>query len=134
MKESSLYPLVKNFLDERGYEAIINALYGKYSPLQIDVIALNKRSLEVLSVEVKVNKFQRALQQGLQRMLFSDYVVLAFPEVYANHVNQHFSKVLEIYGIGLYSINGNVKEILMPKRSSLIIPSLKLKLIKNIWG
>ncbi len=130
MREAELYPSVSEFLLNRGYISKINVLYGKYSPLQVDVIGYKKKKNEVRSVEVKLNKFGRAFEQGLMRMYFSDYVDLAFPEKYAYYVIESYGDQLDEYGIGLLSINGTIKQLKKPKKSKFLKHNIKKTIIE----
>jgi len=127
--EKKLYQLIGNYLYNNKYKVAYEVSVGKFHPRKIDIVGINHK--KVVSVEVKLNNFNKTFQQAYTRLFYSDNVLMAFPKKYADYVNKKYINILNNYGIGLLSINSNVNEIIAPKKSQLLIPHRKERLIDN---
>lgn len=135
MIERILYPPIISYLEECGYTTFREVPVGRWFPKRVDVIGVNSDLTRIVSVEVKVKDFRRALNQTLFRLYFSDYVYAAFPKQYAEYVLRKYEESLEKEGIGLLAVDHSVEVLLPPRVSKLVIKSLKehvLKVLREI--
>jgi hypothetical protein len=84
-------------------------------------------------VEVKLCHINKSVRQGLNRLPYSDYVSLAFPQAYADYVYKKFRLSLESKGFGLIAIDGTAKEIIPPKRSTTLKAVFKNSLLRDVY-
>lgn len=127
LREVSLYPIIGKYLEEKYYKVAYEVPVGKFHPRIFDVVGINCK--EVVSVEVKLNKFRRAFQQAITRLYYSDKVFVAFPEQYTFHVDSVYRPDLERAGIGLLSVNNTVTQKLEAKQSTFLNANRKKKLL-----
>ena len=131
-REKEMYPLLAKFLRSRGYEPIIGFYPLDASRVEVDVLGYNKQKQELVSVEVKISGFSKILRQVDLRMLFSDYVYVAFPEKYAIYLSKYKRSLLISKGIGLLAVNGYVRELIKPRKSESILRWLKDEVFNNV--
>ncbi|RLE87636.1 MAG: hypothetical protein DRN04_17960, partial [Thermoprotei archaeon] len=118
MRERELYKYVKEYFEEKKYRVFIEA--PLFSSMRADILALSPIKREIITVEVKLNKFKVALAQAYRRVFFSDYVYLAFPMKYAEYVKRSYKYVLSNACVGIMGIDNNVKVLVRPKRSKFL--------------
>jgi hypothetical protein len=123
---------VCTFLSNRGYSTYQSFPHGRYSPFEVDILGFKANVDELFMVEVKLCHINKALRQGMNRLPYSDYVSLAFPQAYANYVYNKFRLSLESKGFGLIAIDGTAKEIIPPKRSTYLNAVFKRSLLIEV--
>ncbi len=131
MQERLLYDIIEPYLKQKGYIVLREFPVGKWSPKRVDLLGV--KSNELICVEVKLRNFRRVLKQAFYRLLFSDYVCVAFPYLYAMHVNRTYRDTLEEHGLGLMAVDGDVRVLTPPKRSEILEDDYKsyvLNLVK----
>jgi len=129
--EHILYPLVADYLLCNGFKVSTEVIYHGRKPYEIDVVGM--RDGQVLSVEVKLRCFRKALQQAMKRLRHSDYVYLGFPMRYASFVIGEYRKAINKFGFGILAIDEDrAYELLPPKHSKQLNTSLKRRFIKDI--
>jgi len=133
MEEFELYPKVCRLLSDRGYSTYQSFPHGRYSPFEVDVLGFKADSEELFMVEVKLCHINKALRQGMNRLPYSDYVSLAFPQAYADYVYNKFRLSLKSKGFGLIAIDGTAKEIIPPKRSTSLKAVFKRILLRDVY-
>lgn len=84
---------------------------------RIDLVVHDKRLSNIIAVEVKVDKWFRALQQAVLYRICADNVYVALSEEFVHRVNL---PLMGKYGVGLLSVNGSLKEILPPNPTKYI--------------
>lgn len=84
---------------------------------RIDLVVYDRRLSNIIAVEVKVDKWFRALQQAVLYRICADNVYVALSEEFVHRVNL---PLMEKYGVGLLSVNRSLKEILPPDPSKYI--------------
>ena len=97
-----------------------------------DIVGFKKNV--VLSVELKLNNWKKAIIQAKNYQLGSDFVYLAFPLQKIHNILRKAEFSLDKEGIGLLSINeksSKVKVILNAKKSRRMIGRITLKEIYN---
>ena len=84
---------------------------------RIDLVVHDRRFSKIIAVEVKVDKWFRALQQAVLYRICADRVYVALSEVFVHRVDL---RLMEKYGVGLLSVNGSLNEILPPDPSKYV--------------
>jgi hypothetical protein len=82
---------------------------------KIDLVSINPKNGEVIAVEAKVSNWARAIQQATSYTLCANRVYLALWHEYAHRVD---TQILDRYGIGLMSVNGNVEVVHEARKSN----------------
>ncbi|MCJ7571716.1 MAG: hypothetical protein MUO82_07550 [Candidatus Thermoplasmatota archaeon] len=103
---------------------------------KIDVLCLNKnyhkkRNIELIAIEAKVKDRKKVLYQAFTRLSCVDKVYIA---IYEKHISDEFLNCSTInkYSIGVMSVNSKAKIIKKAKKSNLLIPSRKERIINNL--
>jgi hypothetical protein len=78
---------------------------------RIDLVVHNTDLSNIIAVEVKVDKWYRALQQAVLYRICADNVYVALSEEFVHRVS---FPLMEKYGIGLLAVNGSLSEIIRP--------------------
>jgi len=133
MEEFELYPKVCTLLSEKGYSTYQSFPHGRYSPFEVDILGFKREVEEIFMVEVKLCHINKAVRQGMNRLPYSDYVSLAFPQAYADYVYNKFRLSLESKGFGLIAIDGTAKEMIPPKRSTHLKAVFKKSLLREVY-
>ncbi len=129
--EHMLYPLVADYLSLNGFKVTTEVIYHCRKPYEIDVVGI--REGQVLSVEVKLRSFRKALQQAMKRLRHSDYVYLGFPMRYASFVCGEYRKAINKFGFGILAIDEDrAYELLPPRHSRQLNTSLKKRFLKDV--
>lgn len=87
---------------------------------KIDMVIL--RNQKLVSIEVKISNWKKALQQAYSNLYVFDYSYVALWHKTVPNVDTDIFKNL---GIGILEVNGTCKEIVKAKRSKLVIPRSK---------
>ncbi len=130
IKESDLYPPIKFFFEELGYE-----VYGEVNSL--DVVA--KKDDTLIAIELKKSLNTKLIYQGITRQKLTDTVYLAIPKTKnTNKDNKGFKEKLDILkrlGLGLFIVDFSYDEpfALIELEPSLVnIKSLQSKNKKHL--
>ncbi len=89
---------------------------------------------EVISVELKLKNWKKAIVQAKNYQLGSDYAYIAFPSMKSHNVLKKAEHILKKEGIGLLVINeknSEVKEVIKPLKSKRKIASITINEIKK---
>lgn len=101
--EFQLYKTIGNYLESKQFQVAYSVNVGLFHPREFDVVGLNED--KVVSIEVKLKNFKRTMEQAITRLYYSDSVMVAFPESYAEWVEASYLDDLLEYGIGLMGVN-----------------------------
>ena len=96
----------------------------------IDVIA--KKGSSLIAVELKVEKWKRAIQQAYMDLRISNFAYVALPEGKWERIDRRIFLEAYNHGIGLLSVNGNVNQIMRPVQSNKIQPKLRRQFLNNL--
>jgi hypothetical protein len=129
MLESSLYPRIGRFLENRGWRVEYEVHPRPGSPRSFDVVGVKVRLGEVAVVEAKVDGFRRAMEQALNRLFVADLVYLSFPDPYARRALREYTSEVTTAGIGLLGVDGRVRELVPARPSPLVNPERRAELI-----
>ena len=97
--EADLVTVVKKSFIERGFK--VNTEVPMLSK-RIDILSINPETNDVIAVEAKMQKWNRALQQALTYRLCSNLVYIAIHHDFSHRVNK---ELLQKYGVGLIIVN-----------------------------
>lgn len=127
LRESALLPPVSAYVRRLGYRFQAQEL-GFYE-YRIDIYGFSKGKNATVAIELKLHKWQRALQQALIYQLCSDFVFVAMPTAAIGAVDR---ALLARYGIGLLAIDETLrcKKILDAHRSSEVRQHYREKFIE----
>jgi hypothetical protein len=125
--EETLRQPVRNYFKNKNYLVVNEA---KLFSRGIDVIA--KKRNKVIAVELKVQKWKRAIQQAYMDLRVSNYAFVALPESKWERIDRRIYYDAYNYGIGLLSVNGNVRQIMRPAPSKRIQPKLRQHFLTNL--
>lgn len=119
IKEKDMYDVIENTgpfaMNKFHYEIPIGD--WSTSRKRIDMVISKKRKM--ISIEVKVNNWKKALQQAYANLYVFDYSYVALWHKTIPNVDTDIFKNL---GIGILEVNGSCKEIVKAKKSRLIVP------------
>lgn len=132
MREDELYYPIGRFLKNRGYAVAYEVPQRPGSARKVDVVGVKPKKGIAVAVEAKLNHYSRALEQASLRLLISDFVYVSFPEEYAKLVYRTRKATLECAGIGLISVNGYARELILPKKSIYVNPDRRSTLIDMV--
>ena len=96
----------------------------------IDVIA--KKGSSLIAVELKVEKWKRAIQQAYMDLRISNFAYVALPEGKWERIDRRIFLEAYNHGIGLLSVNGKVNQIMRPVQSNKIQPKLRRQFLNNL--
>lgn len=96
----------------------------------IDIVA--KRGSNLMSVELKMYDWRRAIEQACLNLRVSNYSYIAIPELSAGTINKKAIQESIERGIGLLSVNGVIRKIIRPERSNKIQPILRKQFLMNL--
>lgn len=122
LKEKDLYHKIENtgpFAKKKFYYEIP---IGKWttSRKRIDMVTLKNKKL--VSIEVKISNWKKALQQAYSNLYVFDYSYVALWHTTVPNIDSDIFKSL---GIGILEVNGSCEEIMKAKPSKLVIPKSK---------
>lgn len=128
-KESQLYGPVKNFFIRRGY--IVKSEI-KIGFCRADIVAFKEE--KVVSVELKISDWKKAILQAKNYQLGSDYVYIAFPLMNSYNILRKAEGRIRDAGIGLLVVNEytkDVRKLIQSKESTIKLGKLNLKFINK---
>ncbi len=114
VSESAMYPVLRKYLERRGYRVASQIRPARGSPREYDVVGVRMRERRAVTIEAKNGHFQAALAQAALRRLVSDQVFVSFPWDYARFVCRRHEGVLRDTGIGLLAVRGSRVRQMMP--------------------
>lgn len=116
VKESSMRKITIKFFENEGYQCQLEV---PILERKVDIIA--KRADSIISIELKIKDWKKALEQALTCKIWSDFVYIGFWHEYIpNDI-----KLFKNYDIGILSISKNSVEVkLNPEKSKFIHPTL----------
>jgi len=107
-------PVIK-YLKNKGYNVKKEVRIGY---CRADIVGFKKN--EVISIELKLNNWKKAIVQAKNYQFGSDYVYIAFPQKKIQNIIRKAELILKNEGIGLLAINeknSKVKTIIKSKKS-----------------
>jgi len=125
--EEDLRQPVRDYFKNKNYSVFNEA---KLFSRGIDVIA--KRRSRVIAIELKVQKWRRAIQQAYMDLRVSNYAFVALPESKWERIDRRIYCDAYNYGIGLLSVDGDVRQIMRPAPSKRIQPKLRRRFLTNL--
>jgi len=128
--EFEMYDKIGDYLKKHDYDVLYSVHVGNFHPREFDIVGVHKDNL--ISIEVKLNNFNRTVEQAITRLFYSDHVMVAFPEKYANFVQSKYREELVELGIGLMSVDKTAIIKLKPQKSKVLSYARKNKLIEIV--
>lgn len=125
--EEDLREPVRYYFKNKNYSVFDEA---KLFSRGIDVIA--KRRNSIIAVELKVQKWRRAIQQAYMDLRVSNYAFVALPETKWERVDRKIFREAYNCGIGLLSVNGDVRQIMPPAPRNMIQPKLRRRFLRSL--
>jgi len=121
-KELELLQPVSRYFAHRHYDLQHSEL--PFYEYRIDLYGYSEDSDTALAVELKLGKWQRALEQALLYQLCSDLIYIAMPLTAARRVDR---QALAVHGIGLIAVGrtGLCRELLPAAMSPVTRPHYK---------
>ena len=122
IKETDLYSKIENTGPFANKPFHYEVRIGDWttSRKKIDMVTLKNRRL--ISIEVKISNWKKALQQAYSNMYVFDYSYVALWHKTVPNVDLEIFKDL---GIGILEVNESCNEVIKAKRSKLVIASSK---------
>lgn len=127
LKESELREPVHNMF-RKGHYSIYNEV--RLFSRQIDIVA--KKKSKLITVELKLRNWRRAIDQACLNMRVSNYSYIALPESVLCRIDRRMFLDAYTNGIGLISVDGDANVIMKPERSKKIQPYLRRNFLKFI--
>lgn len=84
-----------NFFTKAGFFVLTNV---RLPPREIDLLLLDHKSVKLIAVEVKREKWKDAINQSIKNKLYADYSLLAMPSKNCTRVPL---EILHNYGLGM---------------------------------
>jgi len=126
-KEEEMHKPVREYFAEKHYSVFEEArLFSR----KIDVVA--RRHNQVVTVELKLHDWKRAMSQAYLNQRVSDYSFVALPEPLWNRIDRKIYSMSVAYGIGLLSVDGVARQIMRAERSRRIQPYLRKNFLKEL--
>jgi len=119
IKELELYGKIENtgpFANETFYHEIPISDWSS-SRKRIDIVTL--RNQKLVSIEVKISNWKKALQQAYTNLYVADYSYVALWHKTIPNVD---TSLFENLGIGILEVNGFCEKRITAKKSKLVIP------------
>ena len=123
IREKDLYDQIKNtgpFAKKQFYQEIPIGDWAT-SRKRIDLVTIKKQRL--ISIEVKISDWKKALQQAYANLYVFDYSYVALWHKTIPNVDTVIFKNL---GIGILEVNGSCEELVKAKRSKRVIPRCRI--------
>ena len=117
--EIELIKPIENYLKKEGYHIKREIKIGF---CRADIVGFKENN--VLSVELKLNNWKKAIKQAKNYQLGSDFVYICFPLQKIHNILRKAELILKNEGIGLLSINektGKVDVIIKAEKSNRMI-------------
>jgi hypothetical protein len=122
--EIELVKPVSDYFNKKGYVIKREIRIGY---CRADIVGFKNN--QVISVELKMNNWKKAIIQAKNYQLGSDYVYIGFPLQKIYNVIRKAESILKNEGIGLISINEKttkVNIVIKPKKSKRLIARITL--------
>jgi len=127
LKEEDLREPLQAFFREQGYKVFDEV---KLFARGIDVVA--KQDNIVISIELKLRDWRRAVAQACLDLRVSDYAFVAMPRKAIEKNGELYRECVRL-GVGLLAIDdGEVKQVLQPVISGRIQPLLRQRFLAKI--
>jgi len=127
VKEEELRKPVHDYFEKKEYVVFDEiALFTR----NIDVIA--KRRNEIVSVELKLRDWKKAINQACLNQRVSNYSFVALPEPVWDRIDRRIYAVSFEQGIGLLSVDGVTRQIMRPRHSERIQPHLRRRFLRSL--
>ena len=134
--ERDYYPIIGRFFESRGYKVFYDYPINSRLPLKVDVLLFkeNNGDFEVISIEVKRSNWSKVFYQAIQRLVFSQYVYVAFPCDYLESRRSKIMSKAKTLGLGVICVsdNGEVQVLLEPKLSMIFSEEIARSYLKEI--
>lgn len=129
--EKDLRRPVARFLEARAFP--LQKREVPFYEYRMDVYAYSPHQHVTVAIELKIAKWNRAVEQALLYQLCSDLVYIALPSRAAIRVDR---ALLEECGLGLLEIDStsNCTELIAPRISSVIRDHYKQQYIEGLWN
>lgn len=116
MLESELVEPVCRYLNSRHFNPSLSEV--PFYEYRMDIYGYSRTEDLTVAVELKLNKWSRAISQALIYQLCSDLVYIAMPIKVISRIN---TEMLQQYGIGLIAVEPErCKEIIPARKSSVL--------------
>ena len=126
-KEKEMQKPIREYFTERQYSVFDEVrLFSR----KIDFVA--KRRNQIVTVELKLHDWKRAISQAYLNQRVSDYSFVALPEPLWNRIDRKIYSVSVAYGIGLLSVDGVAQQIMRAEHSKRIQPHLRKSFLKDL--
>ena len=98
---------------------------------RVDLYGFSRKLDLTLAIELKLTKWQRALEQALLYRLCADLVFIALPRTSVGRVD---TALLRSYGIGLLAVGttGRCQELVTPLQSCIVRPYYRAEFIHEL--
>lgn len=129
--ESTLFEPVAAYLRRKGYRWQEKEV--PFYEYRVDLYGFSKACGHTVAVELKLHKWQRALEQAVLYQLCADFAYIAMPVSSIVRVN---AELLENHGIGLLAVreNGHCRQILPASKSTVVEKTYTKEYIKWLEG
>jgi hypothetical protein len=116
-RESLLYPWVAHYKRQQSFA--LQAPEVQFYEYRIDLFGFSHSLNLCVSVELKLTRWRRAVEQALLYQLCSDRAYIALPETTAKRVDLD---LLSLHGIGLIAVDagGWCREVLGAAQSTVV--------------
>lgn len=127
-KEHSLVKKVAEYFSGKNFKVYFEVpIFTKIC----DILCFNPKTNSTIAIEVKISKWRDAIKQARVYQFGADEVFIAMPESFIHRI-QNNQNVPEKYGIGIISVDNNVKIKLKPSKNYSLIDRLKNETIESI--
>jgi hypothetical protein len=113
IREADLLAPISGYTRRQGYTRQSAEL--PFYEYRIDLYGLSGQTGRTIAVELKLYKWQRALEQALLYQLCADFVLIAMPEQNLSRVNVD---EVALHGIGLIGVGSDRCRLELPARQS----------------
>jgi hypothetical protein len=128
-KEIQLKPPVLRYLTEQKF-----TVYDEVRLNTRNIDLIGKKNSEVVSIELKLKDWPRAIAQAYLNLRVSNYSYVALPEQAWSRIDRRIYTQAFEYGIGLLSVDGVTRQIMHPVRSKRIQPNLRKRFLESLKG
>jgi hypothetical protein len=126
-KEEQLRKPVHGYFEKKQYQVFDEVpLFVR----KIDVVA--KRQNELVSIELKLHDWKRAISQACLNLRVSNFSYVALPEPVWDRIDTRIYSAAIEHGIGLLSVDGVTRQVMRPKRSQKIQPELRKGFLSSL--
>lgn len=102
MKETDLFPPLKEWLENAGYEVFTEVQSGQGGN-RADIVAVQKPIITI--VEMKVTLSLDLIGQAVRWKPYANFIYVAVPRSKSRHYNDYAQQLLEREGIGLLEVD-----------------------------